>query len=66
MRGSIGSSSLLMINALSKVALLTYVLAFSRGTGSKPTTIMAPGGRIEVFVSGEGGAVTQEDLIGLG
>ena len=53
-----------MINALSKVALLTYVLAFSRGTGSKPTTIMAPGGRIDVFVSGEGGAVTQEDLIG--
>src|SRR5271169_6637043 len=64
MRGSIGSSSLLMINALSKVALLTYVLAFSRGTGSKPTTIMAPGGRIDVFVSGGGGAVTQEDLIG--
>ena len=64
MRGSIGSSSLLKINALSKVALLTYVLAFSRGTGSKPTTIMAPGGRIDVFVSGEGGAVTQEDLIG--
>src|SRR5277367_4994589 len=64
MRGSMGSSSLLMINALSKVALLTYVLAFSRGTGSKPTTIMAPGGRIDVFVSGEGGAVTQEDLIG--
>src|SRR5271168_1953257 len=64
MRGSIGSSSLLMINALSKVALLTYVLAFSRGTGSKPTTIVAPGGRIDVSVSGEGGAVTREDLIG--
>jgi hypothetical protein len=63
MRGSIGSSSLLMINALSKVALLTYVLAFSRGTGSTPTTIMAPGGRIDVFVSGEGGTVTQEDLM---
>src|SRR5271156_1350619 len=64
MRGSIGSSSLLMISALSKVALLTYVLAVSRGTGSEPTTIVAPGGRIDVFVSGEGGAVPQEGLIG--
>src|ERR1700688_18309 len=64
MRGSIGWSSLLMINALSKVALLTYVLAFSGGTGSKATTIMTPGGRIDVFVSGEGGAVTREDLNG--
>src|SRR5271156_1929249 len=33
-------------------------------SGQKPTTIMTPGGRIDVFVSGEGGAVTQEDLIG--
>ena len=63
MRGTTGSS-LLKINALSKVALLSYALAFSGGTGTKATTIMAPGGRIDVFVSGEGGAVTQEDLIG--
>src|ERR1700678_4512177 len=62
MRGSIGSS-LLKINALSKIALLSYALAFSGGTGTKATTITAPGGRIDVFVSGEGGAVTQEDLI---
>src|ERR1700690_2800903 len=63
MRGRTGLS-LLKINALSRVALVSYALAFSGGTGSKATTIIAPGGRIDVFVSGEGGAVTREDLIG--
>jgi hypothetical protein len=57
-------SSLLKINALSRVAFLSCALACSGGTGSTATTITAPGGRIDVFVSGEGGAVTREDLNG--
>ena len=65
MRERIGSSTLLIIRNVSKVALLTSMLAFaSDAGGDKLTTIMAPGGLIDVFTAREEGAATREDLIG--
>jgi len=50
MRKSIRPSVLLIITSLSKLALLTAMLAFAGDSeGSKATTIGAPGGRIDVF-----------------
>jgi hypothetical protein len=65
MRDRIGSFALLIIRIVSKVALLTWMLSFASDTGSqKLTTIMAPGGVIDVFTSREEGVATREDLIG--
>src|SRR5258708_12953395 len=65
MRDRIGSSALLIITSVSKVALLTSMLAFASNTGSDElTTIMAPGGVIDVFTAPEEGAAAREDLIG--
>ncbi len=65
MRDRIGSFALLIIRIVSKVALLTWMLSFASDTGSqKLTTIMAPGGVIDVLTSREEGVATREDLIG--
>jgi hypothetical protein len=65
MRDRIGSFALLIIRIVSKVALLTWMLSFASDTGSqKLTTIMVPGGVIDVFTSREEGVATREDLIG--
>ena len=65
MRKSIRPSVLLIITSLSKLALLTAMLAFAGDSeGSKATTIGAPGGRIDVFAPREEGGVAHEDLIG--
>ena len=59
MRERIGLSALLIIRSVSKVVLLTSMLAIANDAGSdkKLTTIMAPGGVIDVFTA-------REDLIG--
>jgi hypothetical protein len=64
MRDRTRSSARSIISSLSKLALLTSMIAFaSDNHSSKPTTIEAPGGRIDVFVeSGESG-VGHENLI---
>jgi hypothetical protein len=65
MRERVGSSALLIIRSVSKVALLTSMLAFASNTGTdKLTTIMAPGGVIDVFTAREEGSAAREDLIG--
>jgi hypothetical protein len=65
MRERIGLSALLIIRSVSKVVLLTSMLAFANDTGSdKLTTIMAPGGVIDVFTAREEGVAAREDLIG--
>ena len=65
MRERVGSSALLIIRSVSKVALLTSMLAFASDTGTdKLTTIMAPGGVINVFTAREEGSAAREDLIG--
>ncbi len=65
MRERIGSSALLTISRLLKLVLLTSMLAFDSDTGSgKPTTIVAPGGLIDVFAVREEIAVAHADLIG--
>src|SRR5260370_12627246 len=65
MRERIGSSALLTISRLLKLVLLTSMLAFGSDTGSgKPTTIVAPGGLIDVFAVREEIAVAHADLIG--
>src|SRR5260370_6894272 len=65
MRERIGSSALLTISRLLKLVLLTSMLAFGSDTGSgKPTTIVAPGGLIDVFAVREEIAVARADLIG--
>jgi len=57
------SSYLIKGSAISKALLLTSVLAFSSASGNQPTTIMASGGRIDVFVSNQTVALTHEDLM---
>ncbi len=65
MKESIRSFSSLTLDSLSRVLLLTSMLAFARDTeSSKATTIVAPGGRIDVFDAHEEVAVAHEDLIG--
>jgi hypothetical protein len=65
MRERIGSSTLLIIRSVSKVALLISMLAFAGNTErDKLTTITAPGGVIDVFIAREEGAAAREDLIG--
>lgn len=65
MRKSIRPSALSIISGLPKLVLLTAMLAFAGDSaGSKATTILAPGGRIDVFASGEEVAVAHEELIG--
>ncbi len=65
MSESIGSSALSRMSRLLKLALLTSMLAFASDTEtSKATTILAPGGRIDVFVARAEAGVTHEDLIG--
>ncbi len=59
------AAALFIIRSLSKLALLTSTLAFASDTErSKATTIVAPGGRIDVFAAREEVAVAHEDLIG--
>src|SRR5712691_4638584 len=65
MSESIGSSALSRMSRLLKLVLLTSMLAFASDTkSSKATTILAPGGRIDVFVARAEAGVTHEDLIG--
>jgi hypothetical protein len=65
MRERIGLSALLIIRSVSKVVLLTSMLAIANDAGSdKLTTIMAPGGVIDAFTAREEGVAAREDLIG--
>jgi hypothetical protein len=65
MRERIGLSGPLIIRSVWKIVLLTSMLAFASDTGSdKLTTIMAPGGVIDVFTASKEGAAAREDLIG--
>lgn len=67
MRKSIRPSALSIISGLPKLVLLTAMLAFAGDSaGSKATTILAPGGRIDVFASGEEVAVAHEEIDRLG
>src|SRR5271156_4728422 len=74
MSDSVGWSFLFLSNltrgGLTRVALLTSavaltsMVAFARDTGGgKPTTIIAPGGRIDVFITRDETAVSHQDLI---
>ena len=54
-----------MISSLSRVVLLTSMLAFASNTeDAKATILEAPGGRIDVFAFREEVAVSHDDLIG--
>src|SRR6266851_9332464 len=65
MSESIGSSALSIMSRLLKLVLLTSMLAFaSDSESSKATTILAPGGHIDVFAAREEAGVAREDLIG--
>ncbi|MGB8581954.1 MAG: hypothetical protein WCD47_14105 [Candidatus Sulfotelmatobacter sp.] len=65
MRERIGLSGPFIIRSVWKIVLLTSMLAFARDTGSdKLTTIMAPGGVIDVFTASGAGGPAPEDLIG--
>jgi hypothetical protein len=65
MSESIESSALSIMSCLLKLALLTSVLAFANDSeSSKATTILAPGGHIDVFAAREEAGVAREDLIG--
>lgn len=64
MRERIGLSALLIIRSVSKVVLLTSMLAFASDTGSDQlTTITAPGGSIDVFAPRVERGVAYQDLI---
>jgi hypothetical protein len=65
MRERIGMSGPLIIRSVWKIVLLTSMLAFASDIGTdKLTTIMAPGGVIDVFTAPGGGGTAREDLIG--
>jgi hypothetical protein len=64
MKKRVRPSSLLVLRSLSKLILASFMLAACGNTeGLKATTILVPGGRIDVFADREEIAVAHEDLI---
>src|SRR5260370_35347854 len=64
MRERIGLSALLIIRSVSKIVLLTSMLAFASDIGNdKLTTITAPGGLIDVFATRDEKVVARANLI---
>src|SRR5260370_34923164 len=59
-----GFSTLLITRSVSKIVLLTSMLAFASDIGNdKLTTITAPGGLIDVFVARDEKVVARDNLI---
>jgi hypothetical protein len=64
MRERIGLSTLLITRSVSKIVLLTSMLAFAGDIGNdKVTTITAPGGLIDVFAARDERVVAGDNLI---
>src|SRR6201998_3824573 len=64
MRERIGLSTLLITRSVSKIVLLTSMLAFAGDIGNdKVTTITAPGGLIDVFAARDEKVVARDNLI---
>src|SRR5258708_21731248 len=66
MRERIGLSALLIIRSVSKIVLLTSMLAFASDIGNdKLTTITAPGVHLDVFANRDEKVVARDNLIEL-